>query len=88
MQIKRLVTFVCITAIIATPLLITTKSSDNSKYNNQFLQQAYADHMKTATSNEKTVLHRGIAASEPISEHTDIIRPRANEQAQQFYIKE
>ncbi|MFL6342632.1 MAG: hypothetical protein ACJ72U_13935 [Nitrososphaeraceae archaeon] len=81
-QIKRLVTFVCISAIIATPLLITIKSSNNSNYNNQFLQQAFADHINTATSNETTILHQGIIASEPTSQ----VKSRPNEERQTVII--
>ena len=44
------------------PLVTLTKgSSSNNIYNNQlFLQQAFATHMDSATSNETTVLHQGL----------------------------
>ena len=79
-QTKGLVTFVCIVAIIAIPLLTTTNSSNNSNYNNQlFLQQAFATHMSTATtSNKTTVVHQGIIASVPSPE----IKLQPNEQSQ------
>jgi hypothetical protein len=49
------------------PLVTLTKgSSSNNIYNNQlFLQQAFATHMDSATSNETTVLHQGLVASKP-----------------------
>jgi hypothetical protein len=68
LQIRVLVTFVCIAAMIATPLLTTIKNNGNNSYNNYnqlFLQQAFAHHMETATSNETTILHQGIVASQP-----------------------
>ena len=48
------------------PLVTLTKGSSNNIYNNQlFLQQAFATHMDSATSNETTVLHQGLVASKP-----------------------
>jgi hypothetical protein len=87
LQIRALVTFVCITAILlGTPLLTTTiKSSSNNRYNNNsqlFLQQAFGIHMDTATSNETTVLHQGIIASKPSPQ----IKPKPNEQLQTVVI--
>ena len=82
-QTKGLVTFVCIVAIMAIPLLTTTNSSNNSNYNNQlFLQQAFATHMNTATSNETTVVHQGIIASVPSPE----VKLQPNEQSQTVII--
>jgi len=67
-QIRVLVTFVIVTTIIAAPLLAITNtinnSNNNNDNNNQLLQQAFATHMDTATSNETTILHQGIIASE------------------------
>ncbi|MFL6384693.1 MAG: hypothetical protein ACJ71D_07610 [Nitrososphaera sp.] len=63
-------------------MLITIKSSNNSNYNNQFLQQAFADHINTATSNETTILHQGIIASEPTSQ----VKSRPNEERQTVII--
>jgi hypothetical protein len=58
LQTKALITFVCVAAMIATPLLTTIKSNGSNSYNNNqlFLQQAFATHMDTATSNETTSL--------------------------------
>ena len=68
MQIRVLVTFVIVATIIAAPLLAITNtinnSNNNNDNNNQLLQQAFATHMDTATSNETTILHQGIIASE------------------------
>ncbi len=62
MQIRALVTFAVVAMIISAPLLAITNIINNN--NNQFLQQAFATHMDTATSNETTILHQGIIASE------------------------
>ena len=68
MQIRVSVTFVIVATIIAAPLLAITNtinnSNNNNDNNNQLLQQAFATHMDTATSNETTILHQGIIASE------------------------
>ena len=68
MQIRVLITFVIVATIIAAPLLAITNtinnSNNNNDNNNQLLQQAFATHMDTATSNETTILHQGIIASE------------------------
>ena len=64
MQIRTVVTFAVISIMLvvgAQPLLAVTNII-NSSYN-QFVQQAFATHMETATSNEKTVVHQGIIAS-------------------------
>jgi len=67
-QIRVLITFVIVATIIAAPLLAITNtinnSNNNNDNNNQLLQQAFATHMDTATSNETTILHQGIIASE------------------------
>ena len=69
MQTRALVTFAVIATIliIGAPSLVavtnTINSSNNNK-NNQFLQQAFAIHMDTANSTEKTIVHQGIIASE------------------------
>jgi hypothetical protein len=82
-QTKGLVTFVCIATLISIPLLTITKSSsNNSNYNSQFLQQAFATHMNTATSNETTVTHQGIIASVPSPE----VKLQPNEQSQAVII--
>jgi hypothetical protein len=85
LQTKVLVTFVCVAAMIATPLLTTIKSNGSNSYNNSnqlFLQQAFATHMDTATSNETTILHQGIIASQPSPQ----IKPKPNEQLQTVVI--
>ena len=75
MQIRALVTFAVVATIIAALLLaITNTINDNNT--NQFLQQAFATHMDTATSNEKTIVHQGIIASSPNPQ----IVPQPNEQ--------
>ncbi len=70
MQTRALVTFAFITitlvmmvipSLLAVRNTIITNSSSNNHY--QFLQQAFATHMNTANSTEKTILHQGIIAS-------------------------
>jgi hypothetical protein len=70
MQTRALVTFAFITITLVTMVLpsllavkntIITNNSSNNHY--QFLQQAFATHMDTANSTEKTILHQGIIAS-------------------------
>ena len=76
MQIRTLVTFAVIGIILvvgAQSLLAVTNIINSS--NIQFLQQAFATHMETATSNEKTVVHQGIIASGPNPQ----IKPEPNE---------
>ena len=83
MQIRTFVTFavICITLVVgAQPLLAVTNIINSS--NNQFLQQAFATHMETATSNEKTVVHQGIIASGPNPQ----IKPEPNEGRQSVVI--
>ena len=83
MQIRALVTFAVVAIIIAAPsLAITNTISNSNNNNNQFLQQAFATHMGTATSNEKTIVHQGMIASSPNPQ----IKPRANEQLQSAVI--
>ncbi len=76
MQIRTLVTFTVIGIMLvigAQPLRSVTNIINSS--NIQFLQQAFATHMETATSNEKTVVHQGIIASGPNPQ----IKPEPNE---------
>ena len=50
-----------------TPSLLDIKNtiiSTHTPNNNQFVQQVFANHMDTANSTEKTILHQGIIASE------------------------
>jgi hypothetical protein len=58
-QTRALVTFAVIATIliIGAPSLLAVTSTINSGNNNQFLQQAFATHMDTANSTEKTILH-------------------------------
>ena len=82
-QIRALVTFAVVAIIIAAPLLAITNTINNSSNNNnQFLQQAFANHMDTATSNETTIVHQGIIASSPNPQ----IKPRPNEQLQSVVV--
>jgi hypothetical protein len=81
-QIRALVTFAVLAIIIAAPLLAITNTINNSNNNNQFLQQAFANHMDTATSNETTIVHQGIIASSPNPQ----IKPRPNEQLQSVVV--
>ena len=81
MQISVLVTFAVTATILiigASSLLAVTNTingSTNNNNNKQFLQQAFATHMDTATSNEKTVVHQGIIASSPSPQ----VKPMPNE---------
>jgi len=58
---------ISITLIIGAPSLLDIKNtiiSTHTPNNNQFVQQVFANHMDTANSTEKTILHQGIIASE------------------------
>jgi len=59
---------------------ITNFVNNNIIYNNN--HQAFATHMETATSNEKTVVHQGIIASGPNPQ----IKPEPNEGRQSAVI--
>jgi hypothetical protein len=59
---------------------ITNFVNNNIIYNNN--HQAFATHMETATSNEKTVVHQGIIASGPNPQ----IKPEPNEGRQSVVI--
>jgi hypothetical protein len=78
LQAGTLVTF----AVIATGLTIGTATFlslvNTVNSSNQFLPQAFATHMDTATSNESTVVHQGIIASSPSPQ----IIPGPNERLQ------
>jgi hypothetical protein len=88
MQTGALVIFAVIATIliIGAPSLLavtnTINSSSNHDNNNQFIQQAFATHMDTATSNEKTIVHQGIIASSPSPQ----IKPQPNEHLQTVVI--
>jgi type II secretory pathway pseudopilin PulG len=83
MQLRTLVTFAVIGIMLvvgAQSLLAVTNIINTS--NNQFLQQVFATHMETATSNEKTVVHQGLIASGPNPQ----IKPEPNEGRQSAVI--
>lgn len=86
MQTRALVAFALVAAIIigATLLLAVTNTinSSNNNNNNQFPHQAFATHMDTATSNEKTIVQQGIIASSPSPQ----IKPKPNEHLQTVVI--
>lgn len=67
-----------IAIVIGVPLLGITNLVDNIIYNHQ----AFATHMDTATSNEKTIVHQGIVASSPNPQ----IVPQPNKQNQSVVI--
>src|SRR5919197_1885369 len=79
MYIKTMLVIFIIAVAIAGPLLgITNFVSNNIIHNHQ----AFATHMDTATSNEKTVVHQGIIASSPNPQ----IKPEPNEGRQSAVI--
>ncbi len=79
MYIKKvLVTFIITIAFGVLLISITNFVNNNIIYNHQ----AFATHMETATSNEKTVVHQGIIASGPNPQ----IKPEPNEGRQSVVI--
>ena len=79
MHIKTVLVIFIIAIVIGVPLLgITNNFVDNIIYSHQ----AFATHMDTATSNEKTIVHQGIVASSPNPQ----IVPQPNEQNQSVVI--
>ena len=80
MYIKTTFVLFVIGVVFGGPLLgITNFVNNNIIYNNH---QAFAIHMETATSNEKTVVHQGIIASGPNPQ----IKPEPNEGRQSVVI--
>jgi len=80
MYIKTTFVLFVIGVVFGGPLLgITNFVNNNIIYNNH---QAFATHMETATSNEKTVVHQGIIASGPNPQ----IKPEPNEGRQSVVI--
>ena len=73
-----LVIFIIAVAIAGPLLGITNFVSNNIIHNHQ----AFATHMDTATSNEKTIVHQGIIASSPNPQ----IKPRPDETTQAVVI--
>src|SRR6478609_6955536 len=64
MYLKTVLVILIIAVAFGVPLIgITNFVNNNIIYNNN--HQAFATHMETATSNEKTVVHQGIIASGP-----------------------
>jgi hypothetical protein len=78
MHIKTVLVIFIIAIGIGVPLLGITNFVDNIIYNHQ----AFATHMDTATSNEKTIVHQGIVASSPNPQ----IVPQPNKQNQSVVI--
>ena len=79
MYIKTTFVLFVIGVVFGGPLLgITNFFNNNIIYNHQ----AFATHMNTATSNEKTVVHQGIIASGPNPQ----IKPEPNEGRQSVVI--
>jgi hypothetical protein len=81
MRIKTLLgIFIIIIAVaVVGPLLGITNFVNNIIYSHH---QAFATHMDTATSNEKTIVHQGIVASSPNPQ----ILPHPNKQNQSVVI--
>src|SRR6478752_135121 len=64
MYLKTVLVILIIAVAFGVPLIgITNFVNNNIIYNNN--HQAFATHMETATSNEKTIVHQGIIASGP-----------------------
>jgi hypothetical protein len=78
MHIKTVLVIFIIAIVIGVPLLGITNFVNNIIYNHQ----AFATHMDTATSNEKTIVHQGIVASSPNPQ----IKPQPNKQNQSVVI--
>ena len=79
MYIKTAFVLFVIGVAFGEPLLgITNFFNNNIIYNHQ----AFATHMNTATSNEKTVVHQGIIASSPSPQ----VKPIPNEHLQSVVI--
>jgi hypothetical protein len=79
MHIKTVLVMFVIGVAFGGPLLgITNFVKNNIIYNHQ----AFATHMDTATSNEKTVVHQGIIASSPSPQ----VKPEPNEQRQSVVV--
>ena len=79
MYINTALVIFIIAVAFGVPLIGITNFVNNIIYNNH---QAFATHMETATSNEKTVVHQGIIASGPNPQ----IKPEPNEGRQSAVI--
>jgi hypothetical protein len=82
MYIKTILVIFVIGVAFGGPLLGITNFFNNN-INNIYNHQAFATHMGTATSNEKTVVHQGIIASSPSSAQ---VKPRPSERLQTVVI--
>jgi hypothetical protein len=80
MYINTALVIFIIAVTLGVLLGITNFVNNNIIYNNN--HQAFATHMETATSNEKTVVHQGIIASGPNPQ----IKPEPNEGRQSAVI--
>jgi hypothetical protein len=80
MYINTALVIFIISVALGVLLGITNFVNNNIIYNNN--HQAFATHMETATSNEKTVVHQGIIASGPNPQ----IKPEPNEGRQSAVI--
>src|SRR6476620_12536364 len=80
MYINTALVIFIIAVALGVLLGITNFVNNNIIYNNN--HQAFATHMETATSNEKTVVHQGIIASGPNPQ----IKPEPNEGRQSVVI--
>jgi hypothetical protein len=77
--IKTIFVLFVIGVVFGGPLLGITNFFNNI---NIYNHQAFATHMNTATSNEKTVVHQGIIASSPSPQ----VKPMPNEHLQSVVI--
>ena len=80
MYINTALVIFIIAVVLGVLLGITNFVNNNIIYNNN--HQAFATHMQTATSNEKSVVHQGIIASGPNPQ----IEPESNESRQSAVI--
>ena len=81
MHIKTVLVIFVIGIAFGGPLVAITNFVNNNIH--IYNHQAFATHMDTATSNEKTVVHQGIIASSPSSAQ---VKPRSNERLQTVVI--
>ena len=80
MYINTVLVIFIMSVALGVLLGITNFVNNNIIYNNN--HQAFATHMETATSNEKTVVHQGIIASSPSPQ----VKPMPNEHLQSVVI--
>jgi hypothetical protein len=82
MHIKTVLVMFVIGIAFGGPLLGITNFVNNNNIHIYNHHQAFATHMDTATSNEKTVVHQGIIASSPSPQ----VKPEPNEQRQSVVV--